>query len=244
MLTSTLESLDYAAEYPDLVGRRVLVSGIRGPVGIEVARLLAEQKVRIVLQADQDGPETNALAEIVAASALDVRLFAGPLADPDAMLRFARTAVQSFGGLDAVVNIAHAVEPEDGSEKAVERAVTAMLAVPCLVSRVAANRMRTTMTAGTILNMIALPRRAPPRTRIAAAIARTTLAELTRRDATTWGPDGIRINAVAPDLGLVAAGGSTAVAVTGAADLATLAVHLASDRGSRLSGLVFEGWAG
>ena len=243
MLTTTLDGLEFAPDHPDLVGRRVLVTGAAGAVGVEIARLFAEQRVRLVMQAPVAGPEVDAAAEIAARSAMDVRLYAGPLATPDDMLRFARTAVQCWGGLDVVVNVADVIEPADASEAAVERAVRDSLALACLVTRVAANRMRTTLTRGTILNVLALPRSAGARTRAVAAIARATLADLTRTEAGSWADDCIRVNAVAPACGLGMPAATGADALTGAADLASLALHLAGDRGAELSGLVFEGWS-
>lgn len=241
-MLSTLEGLEFDLDYPDLVGRRVLITGVSGAIGVEMARLLAEHRVRLVLQAPEDGPEVHVLAETVARTALDVRLFAGPLSSPDAILQFARTAVQSFGGLDAVINLAHIAKPEDGSQEAVERCIADMLSVPCLVSRVAANRMKMAMIEGTILNVIAAPPQACARSRTVAGFARSALAALTRGEAATWGPHGIRINGIAPSSGWTGSRGSACI--SGTPDVAALALHLASTRGGKLSGLVFEGWCG
>lgn len=241
MVTSTLEALELTPDFPELFGRRVLVTGVQGEIGAEVVRLVAEQKVRLVLQAPEISPEIDALAEMVGADALDVRLFTGRRADAHATLCAVRSAAQSFGGLDAVINLAHVVAPDDASQAAVETAVAATLSLPCLVTRIAANRMRTMLTPGAIATVLVLPRGASTRQRMVASVARATLAALTRREAAEWAPHGIRINAVAPDTGLPGAGRNGAGGLTGAADLATLALHLVSERGHRLSGLVLDG---
>lgn len=238
-LSSALDDLDAVPDYPDLVGKRVLITGVNGSLGMEVTRLFADQRTRMVILADEESHESHAIAEIVAQTAMDVRLFSGPMQLPDEVARFTRTAVQCYGGIDAVVNLASLGECEDGSVKGVENYVTAMLAQPCLVSRIVANRMRTTMTEGTILNVVTSPKNASARERALAGVVRNALATLTRNEAIEWSKNGLRFNAIAP------AAGSTAIGpacLSAAPDVASLAVHLASARGGQLSGLVFEAY--
>lgn len=237
MLMSTLDGVEFAPEYPELAGKRVLLTGLKGALGVEIARAFADQKARLVLHACVDDEETQALAEIVAQTAMDVRLFTGPVLDPDAMAQLARRAVQCYGGLDAVINLAHVGEPPaNASEATIERMVTDLLAMPCLVSRVAANRMKMTLTEGAIINIVAEGRNASPRRRLVAGIARAAVASMTRTESQTWAEGGIRINAIAPATPLTDRNNC----VTGDPDVATLALHLASQRGHQLSGLVFE----
>jgi NAD(P)-dependent dehydrogenase (short-subunit alcohol dehydrogenase family) len=241
MLTSTISDVEFAPDYPDLVGRRVLVTGVTGAVGMEVARIFADSRARVVLQASEDTLQTRSVIESIGRNALDVRLFSDALTDLDEIQRFARSAVQCFGGVDAVVNLVQVAEPTKcDTAREVEETVSNLLALPYLVTRIAANRMRTMMTEGTILNVIASPRRASARARTIAGIARSALASLTRGEAETWGPHGIRINAIAPSAALMPMGDC----VSSIPDVASLALHLSSTRGSRLSGLVFDGWCG
>ena len=239
MLITEIDGVDFAPEYPELLGKRVLITGVGGALGVEIARAFSDARARLVLHAVDEGPETVALAEIVAERALDVRLYPGALSDHEAILKFARQAVQCFGGLDAVINLAHVAEPPPGaSEAEIERLVTDLLALPCLVSKVAANRMRTTLTEGAILNIVAESRGASRGARTVAGVARAALAGLTRTEARSFAPDGIRFNAIAPAGRLAGQGGC----ISGAPDVATLAIHLASARGHKLSGLVFEAY--
>jgi 3-oxoacyl-[acyl-carrier protein] reductase len=241
MLMSTLDGVEFAPDYPELAGKRVLLTGLKGPLGVEVARAFADHKARLVLHACVDDEETQALAEIVAQSAMDVRLFTGSILEPEGMARLARRAVQCYGGLDAVINVAHVGEPPaNASEATIERMVTDLLAMPCLVSRVAANRMKMTMTEGAIINIVAEGRDASPRRRLVAGIARSAVAAMTRTEARTWADGGIRINAIAPTTPL----SSRHDCLNGDPDVASLALHLASGRGHKLSGLVFEAHCG
>jgi 3-oxoacyl-[acyl-carrier protein] reductase len=71
-----------------------------------------------------------------------------------------------------------------------------------------------------------------------AAFARTVLASMTVKEATSWARQGIRVNAVGPRVlrGECSAGAY----LTNEPDIAALAVHLASRKGRSLSGHVFD----
>lgn len=240
MLIGTLDEVEFAPEYPELAGKRVLVTGVSGPLGIDVVRAFAEARARLVVQAVEDGPETQALAEIIAPCAMDVKLFADPLAGSDQMLRFAREAAQKFGGLDVVVNLAQTTEPPGSADaEGIEALVADALAMPVLATRVAVNRMRTMMSAGVVINVVTAPRQAKLGGQMLAQIARHALASFTRSEAEAAAVDSIRINAIVP-----AARAADGGVLSGTADIATLALHLASGRGPELSGLVFEAWCG
>ena len=237
MLISELDGLDFAPEYPELLGRRVLITGLSGALGLEIARAFGEARARLVLQTSDAGPEAVALGEIGTERAMDVKLFSGPIANHQAILDFARTAMQSFGGIDAVINLAHVTEPPAGATEAeIERHVTEILSVPCLVTKVAANRMRTTLTQGSILNIVIVSRGASARSHQLGAIARAALAGLTRTEAQSAADAGIRVNAIAPGASFAERGQQ----ISSEPDVATLALHLAGSRGHQLSGLVFE----
>lgn len=237
LITEVVDGLDYAPDHPELLGKRILITGIKGALGIEIARAFSEARTRVVLHAVEEGPETVALGELVAAHAMDVRLFTGSFADNQATLEFARSAIQAFGGIDVVINIVEVGSPPAGANAAhIERCVTELLSVPFLVTKVAANRMRTTLTQGTILNIVTIERGASATTRLLGAIARSALGGVTRTEAQAAASAGIRINAIAPAATLAERGGQ----ISGDPDIATLALHLASPKSEQLSGLVFE----
>jgi 3-oxoacyl-[acyl-carrier protein] reductase len=239
MLMSTLEGVETFPAYPELAGKRVLVTGLSRAHGVDIVRALAEHRTRLVLQIAEDCTETETIAEIAAQTALEMRLFTGPLADTEAAVRLARAALKSFNGLDMVINIVSLETLASGSaatEREVERAVTAALTPAYVISRIAANRMRTTWTEGLILNVLPEPKPSSRAARGLTAVARATLAAMTRSEAQKWAEDRIRINGVAP---------ATLSAGLGAElkcepDIATLALRLASRRGEDLSGYVFE----
>jgi 3-oxoacyl-[acyl-carrier protein] reductase len=232
-----IEGIRSPAHDSEMVGKRVLVTRITRTCGVDLARAFAEQKARLVLQFDDTAEEMQAVAELVSTSALDVKLFAGTVAGTNAVVRFARAAVTAFGGLDAVVNLVPLAGdvPPDATVSDLERIVSSRLLLTCLVSNIAANRMRLLHTKGLILNIATITRYATARDRAFAGIIKTALSAMTRSQAVEWAGEGIRFNAIAAPV--VGGGLNRMVAET---DIAALALRLVSDCGSTLSGHVLE----
>jgi NAD(P)-dependent dehydrogenase (short-subunit alcohol dehydrogenase family) len=239
MLMSTLDGVETFPAYPELAGKRVLITGLNCAHGVDIARAFADHRTRLVLHAADDTAEMATIAELAARTALDIRLFTGPLEGADAALRFARNAVKCFSGLDVVINITTLAEPPSrraAEQSEIERVISRALTPAYVISRIAANRMRTTWTEGLILNVVPELKPSTPTTRALTAIARATLASMTRTEAQKWAGDRIRINGVAPPT-LSHGLGSDLNAEPG---IAELALKLASRRGRDLSGYVFE----
>jgi 3-oxoacyl-[acyl-carrier protein] reductase len=240
MLTTTLDGFELTNEYPDLLGKRVLITGIDNERGIDIARAFAEQRTRLVLHVNEMTPEMEVLGEVVSQGALDVKLFDGPIGATDAAVKLARQAVQAFGGIDVAINLSTVPAPRGGGaarETDIEDAVSQALSAACLITKIATNRMRLTMTEGLVLNVALLPRAASAAHRVVGALTRSALANLTRNEAREWAPHGIQVNAIAP------ASLSTmpiSRCITGEPDRASLALHLASENGRDLTGLMFE----
>ncbi len=228
-----------ASIYGELAGVRVLVTGLSPHCGVDVARAFADHRGRLVLHTSADAPENDVLATLLAETASDVKLFTEACADQDAAVRFAQAAAQAYGGLDVVINLIP-ITAEDLKDRAsiadVEDLVSQKLTLPLLVTRVVANRMRTMLNEGLILNVMTMP---APRTAGEAAlagVARTALAAVTRGEAATWAPHGIRINAIGPRATTPDAGACLA----SEPDIAALALYLASKRSRTLTGHIFD----
>src|SRR6187397_2483763 len=78
MLMSVIEGARTAPTYPELAGKRVLVTGLSSSCGVDIARAFADHKARLILQFDELNERTQAIAEIAAPNALDIRAF-GPI---------------------------------------------------------------------------------------------------------------------------------------------------------------------
>lgn len=154
-------------------------------------------------------------------------------------MRFAQTAARTFSGLDAVVNLVQfdaSASALDATGHDLEDTIARQMQYACVITRIAANRMRLTWSEGLILNIMTC---SPPRSDAEAAklaIARTMLASMTRTEAREWSDQAIRINAVAPSCDVQ----DTSGCLSSEPDIAALAMFLASPRGRDLSGLVFD----
>lgn len=238
MLMSVVEdAVQSAAVYPELAGKRVLITGLSSSSGVDVARAFAEHRARLILQFAEESAEMQAVAEMVAPDALDVEVY-GPVGDQtDDVVQFSRTVAQAFGRLDVVINLipldADRLDPA-ADASAIEEMVAKRLMLPCLLSKIAANRMSLCYADGLVLNIATLsgPRRGAMQA--FAAVTKGALTAMTRSQAQEWAPRGIRFNAIAPQVM-----GLTGDGLNGEADIAALALYLASERGSEMSGQIF-----
>src|SRR5215468_4534855 len=143
MLMSVVEGARWAPAYPELAGKRVLVTGLSSSCGVDVARAFADHKVRLILQFDEMSDETQAIAEIAAPVALDIRAFGPVTPEAREVAQFARNVMQAFGGLDAVINLMTLAPADVGTATSldeIERRVAERLLLPCLIAKIAANR--------------------------------------------------------------------------------------------------------
>jgi NAD(P)-dependent dehydrogenase (short-subunit alcohol dehydrogenase family) len=239
MLMSVIEGALSVPAYPELAGKRVLVTGLTSGCGVDIARAFAEHKARLVLQFAESSEAMETVAEIVAPDALEAKMY-GPIGnDRGDVVQFAKTAAKAFGGLDVVVNLvpleSRALNPA-ATLRDVERLVARQLTAPFLVSKIAANRMSMVLTEGLILNIATLGDKTSRHAQAFAAVAKAGLTAMTRAQAEEWVGRAIRFNAIAPQTGLV----PDAYGLLGEPDVAAVALYLASSRGEGLTGHVFE----
>jgi 3-oxoacyl-[acyl-carrier protein] reductase len=239
MLMTVIGRDPSASTYGELAGIRVLITGFSPACGVDVARAFAEHRGRLVLHTGISSPECDALATLLAQTASEIKLFTDACSSNDDTIRFAQTAAQAFGGLDAVINLIPVTDADlkgRESESDIEDLVADKLNLPLLVTRIAANRMRLTLTEGLVLNVMSMPAPETDAEAAIAGVARTALAAITRGEAAKWGPHSIRINAIGPR----AMTGEAGACLASEPDIAALALYLASKRGRSLSGHIFD----
>lgn len=236
MLMSVVERKSDVQVYPELAGARVLITGLSPELGVDVARAFADHKARLVVQSPDDTPAMTEVAALLSESASEIKVFNDPFASADDAVRLVQNVAQDLGGIDALINIVR-LEPDsiarDATPDDIEEYVAGKLLGCVLATRVAANRMRLTLTEGSVLNVVAMPAKSGVAGAALADIAYATLAAMTRGEAKEWADQGIRINGVGPRV----AGGS---ATASGADVAALALYLASKKGRGLSGHMLD----
>lgn len=224
----------------DLKGARILITGLTTSQGVDVARAFAELDTRLVLHTNDLSPAMTELIAILSQSSGDLKLYTDKIQTAEQTIMFARDATQAYGGFDSVINLATVAPAEIAAlydDQAVEQSIADKLVSLAHLTQVIANRMRLVCSQGSILNAMTMPYAATPRESAYAAMLRTALAAMSKKEAHQWEEHGIRINAVGPR---VTADETTGSAITNEADLTALALHLASRRGRDLSGHVFD----
>ncbi len=240
MYMSVVNSTPETELLRELAGSRVLITGLAANQGVDLARAFADIKARLVVQTNDLGSEVTELVALLSQSAAEIKLYTDPLSSRDGALRFAQTAVQAYGGLDAVINLSSISRAEAvgvSSERDVEDLIASKLSPLTELTRVAANRMRVVLTEGMILNVLTMPAPENGREAAVAGLARTALAAMTRGEAQAWADQAVRINAIGPR---TATSQGTGACLTNEPDIAALALYLASRRGKTLSGHVFD----
>ncbi|MEO1282749.1 MAG: SDR family NAD(P)-dependent oxidoreductase, partial [Pseudomonadota bacterium] len=240
---SVVDELRHDEIYPELAGHRVLITGVSTTLGVDVSRAFADHATQLVIQTSENSPEMDGLTTLLAQSTTGFQVFEKTLDNGDEAVSFLQGPAQStFGGLEVVVNLIR-INPEDMAGRfaldQIEDLIAEKLVPATMIGRIAANRMRLTMTDGLILNVIAAPRSQSPQEMALVDMLRSTLATITRREAESWSNQGIRINAVGPCSFVDEAVGSDQ-ALGGEPDVAALALYLASERGNKLSGHLFD----
>jgi 3-oxoacyl-[acyl-carrier protein] reductase len=222
----------------ELAQARILITGLTAAAGVDVARSFADFNARLIVHTTELSPELIELVAVLTQSASEIRLHTQNISTADSAAAFAQTSAQSYGGLDAAINMACiSYEEMDAveSDGDLESLIADKLAPLAQLTRVLANRMCIVLSEGLVLNVLKMP---PPRNGRDSAIAgyaRTALAAMTAKEARAWASQGIRVNAVGPCVL-----GSAGAALSNEPDVATLALHLASRKGRSLSGHVFD----
>lgn len=239
MLMTVMGRNSGASYYGELAGVRVLITGLSATSGVDIARKFADHRGRLVLHANETSPELDAVTTMLAETASEVKLYTDACRDSESSIRFAKTAAQAFGGLDVVINLVPISMNEMQGRAGltdIEDLVAEKLMLPVHVTRVVANRMRTMLNEGLVLNVMTMAAPRNAKEAALAGIARSALVAVTRGEAERWAPQGIRVNAVGPSAVITEPGSP----VASEPDIASLALYLASRPGRTLTGQVFD----
>lgn len=241
MFVSVVKPQDLTEIHPDVLGARVLLTGLSHRSGVDVARAFAEHKTRLVVQSADTSPEFDALMPVLAADAQDMQLYNEPITETDAAVRLAQSAAGILGGIDVALNLISISRSDLQNRRTledIEDLASEKLLAPTLITQVVANRMRVTWSEGLILNVVSMPKPETAEEAAVAGILRSAVTAMTQDEANKWADDAIRVNAVVPP-SLVPRGNDPSC-LAGDPEIASLALYLASKYGRRLTGHIFD----
>jgi NAD(P)-dependent dehydrogenase (short-subunit alcohol dehydrogenase family) len=180
----------------NLAQKVVVVTGASQGIGLAVTRAFAQEGARIVAGARASSPELDALS-----AEAEVVPVAVDLATPEGPAALVARAVETFGGLDVLVNNLGAGAVRTGflavSDEQWQRTLDLNLfsavracraALPALVSR----------GSGAIVNIASVNSFQPDPSVVDYCVAKAALASLSKALSMEFGPKGVRVNAVAP----------------------------------------------
>ncbi|MGE3994368.1 MAG: SDR family NAD(P)-dependent oxidoreductase [Variibacter sp.] len=172
-------------------GRVAIVTGAAQGIGAATARRLAAEGAQVLL-ADRDELVEKTAADIGASIILDITA-------PDAGERLARAALDAFGKIDVLVNnagIGGSKKLADSDDALLARFIDTNLTSVLRVTRDVLPHL--TRPGGAIVNVSSIFGVVGYPGSTAYAAAKGGVAQITRQLAGDFGPEGIRVNAVAP----------------------------------------------
>jgi NAD(P)-dependent dehydrogenase (short-subunit alcohol dehydrogenase family) len=184
-----------------LRGKRALVVGGGFGMGRETAILLGQVGADVVV-ADVDQARAEEVRAEVAATGVTAHAMSGDVTVPAAAVQLVQDAAATLGGLDVLINIvglaewSYLMDMDDGMW---ERQFAINLRHHLDIGRAGARIMIDQGTGGRMAFVSSVSGIYGAPFHAAYGAAKAGLMSLVRTMSQEWGPDGVRVNAVAPD---------------------------------------------
>jgi NAD(P)-dependent dehydrogenase (short-subunit alcohol dehydrogenase family) len=185
----------------DLAGRKALVTGAAGGIGLAIARCLAVHGASIAV-ADRDaGGLTRSVAQSLPASTCVLVGDVSVEAEAEALIR---RAVDEMGCVDILVNNAAITEPlvatVDQSLDDWQRVIDVNLRGVYLMSRAFGRHVLGRAGRGAIVNISSIAGLQGHPASNAYGVSKAGIAHMTKSMAVEWARRGVRVNCIAPGL--------------------------------------------
>lgn len=182
-----------------LEGKAVLVVGASAGIGADTARLLAREGASVALAA-RSADALRTITEELTAEGLSAAFVAGDVSSPADVARFVGTAVETFGRLDGAFNCAamtQAGKLDEVTDEDFDRIMAVNVKGTWLCIREEVRVMRAA-GGGSIVNVSSIGGLRGSSGMGAYQATKHAVIGLTRTAAHDNGPDGIRVNVIAP----------------------------------------------
>lgn len=182
--------------YPDLSGRRVLITGGAAGLGFSMAEAFARQSCRIALL-DIDQTTLDRALHALPAGAVG---HCGSVAEAGAVTAAFARMDDAFGGVDIVINnagVSMNVPTLELSLQDWQKALDINLTGVFLCCQAAARRM-VPQCSGVIINISSIYGLVAAPDRLAYCATKSAVAMMTKGLAIEWADHGVRVNALAP----------------------------------------------
>lgn len=186
---------------------RVLITGASQGIGAAICRRLAADAgrsgdgLRLAICGARHAEALSALAAELSAAGVEATVVRGDLADPETPARLVASAVDAFGGLDAVVSNAGIAEPGALLDVGVDdwnRLFDINTRATWLLAKAAHPWLR--QAGGRLVTVASMSGVDPQPGMGAYSVSKAALIMLTRLIAQEWADDGIRANCVSPGM--------------------------------------------
>jgi glycerol dehydrogenase len=191
-----------------LLGKIALVTGAANGIGKATARLFAQKGAKLVLVDLQD-QVFQVAAEIRQAFEADVVAVVGDITDAASIDATVKKAVDNFGTIDILANIAGAVELEDAATLPMEywdKMMNVNARGSFMMCQKVGNVMIKAGRGGKIVNITSQAGFIAIKKHVAYTASKAALIGMTKVLALEWAEYGINVNAVAPTVVLTEMG--------------------------------------
>lgn len=190
------------ANYEDLRGKRLFITGASSGIGAGMAKVLSQQGCDLVLHYHQNQQGIQQTLESVLAQGVKAEIVQADFRQLDQVQSVFDQAWSFFDGLDGLVNNAGVVTKslslKDLQGRAFQETLAINLHAPYLLSTAYAAACQKAKISGNIVNNSSIHGQATCEWFAAYAASKAGLDALTKVHAVEWGQFGVRVNSLAP----------------------------------------------